>query len=284
MGRYDLTDDKKPGGVVPGVILLIVAAGGWFYWQYSQEPPATPDTQILSPPDLSGADNPGGAAAENIGSAIDPEDGLALDEVELPEQPFSLPALGSSDQPFRDAMLGVSATLSPWLQADQLIRKYLLIANDFSQGLRLEKHMRFLKQAEPFAVENAANGVFISKQSYQRYDQLAAAIDAMDARAAGKVYRQFKPLLLEVFAEFGYPAERPLEDLFLKSAAQILAAPIMEEPIALKKHLVYYKYADAKLEALSPVARQMLRMGPDNTRIIQNKVRQLVEMLVNNKE
>lgn len=284
MGRYDLTDDKKPGGVVPGVILLIVAAGGWFYWQYSQEPPATPDTQILRLPDLSGTDNPGGAAAENIGSAINSGDGLALDHVELPEQPFSLPALGSSDQPFRDAMLGVSATLSPWLQADQLIRKYLLIANDFSQGLRLEKHMRFLKQAEPFAVEKAANGVFISKQSYQRYDQLAAAIDAMDARAAGKVCRQFKPLLLEVFAEFGYPAERPLEDLFLKSAAQILAAPIMEEPIALKKHLVYYKYADAKLEALSPVARQMLRMGPDNTRIIQNKVRQLVEMLVNNKE
>ncbi|AEG01621.1 DUF3014 domain-containing protein [Methylomonas methanica] len=282
MGRYDLTDDKKPGGVVPGLILLlIVAAGGWFYWQYSQEPPATPDTQILRLPDLSGVDSP---ATEGIGSAANSDDGLALDEAELPEQPFSLPALASSDQPFRDAMLGVSATLSPWLQTKQLIRKYLLIANDFSQGLWLEKHMRFLKQAEPFAVEKAGNGLYISKQSYQRYDQLAAAIDAMDVRAAAKVYRQFKPLLLEVFAEFGYPAERPLEDLFLKSAAQILAAPIIEQPIALKKHLVYYKYADAKLEALSPVARQMLRMGPDNTRIIQNKVRQLVEMLVNSKE
>lgn len=282
MGRYDLTDDKKPGGVVPGLILLLVAVGGgWFYWQYAQEPPATPDTQLLSLPDLPGTDSP---ATEHIGSAANPDDGAALDVIELPEPSFSLPALGSSDQPFRDAILGVSAGLSPWLQAKQLIRKYLLIANDFSQGLRLEKHMRFLKPEEAFAVENTADGLFMSKQSYHRYDQLAAAINAMDVQAAGKVYRQFKPLFQEVFAEFGYPAERPLDDLFSKSAAQILAAPTIEEPIALKKHLVYYKYADAKLEALSPVARQMLRMGPDNTRIIQNKVRQLVEMLVNSKE
>lgn len=277
MGRYDFTDDKKPTGAILGTILLIAAAGGgWFYWQYSQEPPATPGTQTLNLPVVENAD-------ENVVSE-NPADGMALDEVELPEQPFSLPALASSDQPFRDAMLGVSATLSPWLQAKQLIRKYLLITNDFSQGLWLEKHMRFLKQAKPFAVEKTAKGPYMSKQSYQRYDQLAAAIDAMDVQAAGKVYRQFKPLLQEVFAEFGYPAERPLDDLFLKAAAQILAAPTIEEPIALKKHVVFYKYADAKLEALSPVSRQMLRMGPDNTLIIQNKIRQLVEMLVNSKE
>lgn len=276
MGRYDLTDDKKTVAVLPvAIVLLMAAAGGWFYWQYAQEPPATPETQTLSLPVVENAENAVGETAAY---------GMISEEVQLPQQSFSLPALTASDQPFRDAMLGVSAGLSPWLQADRLIRKFLLVVNDFSQGLWLEKHMRFLKPAETFAVDKTADGLFMSKQSYSRYDALAAAIDAMDARAAGQVYRQFKPLFLDVFNEFGYPPERPLEELFLKSAAQILAAPIIETPIALKKHAVFYKYADPKLEALSPVARQMLRMGPDNTRIVQNKVRQLVEILVNSKE
>ncbi|MCQ8103604.1 DUF3014 domain-containing protein [Methylomonas sp. SURF-2] len=278
MGRYDLTDDKRPGAKAPAAVLLlaVAAGGGWFYWQTLQQSPAEPGIQTLSLPRL-------GNAVENpVGE--EPADGAAIAETELPEQPFELPALAASDQPFRDAMLGVSAALSPWLQTDRLIGKYLAIANDFSQGLRLQKHLGFLKQTEAFVVEERADGLYMSNQGYRRYDKLAAAIDALDVQAAGKVYRQFKPLLLEVYAEFGYPAERPMEDLFLKSAAQILAAPVLERPIALNKHALFYKYADAELEALNPVARQMLRMGPDNTRIVQHKVRQLVEMLVNSKE
>jgi hypothetical protein len=47
---------------------------------------------------------------------------------------------------------------------------------------------------------------------------------------------------------------------------------------------VLYKYADSELENASPVHKQMLRMGPENTRIIQQKVRLLLEGLVNLKD
>jgi hypothetical protein len=63
-----------------------------------------------------------------------------------------------------------------------------------------------------------------------------------------------------------------------------LAAPVIEGRIALVRPTVNYKFADQKLEALSPVRKQMIRMGPENTRIIQNKVRMLVEELVNLKD
>jgi hypothetical protein len=33
-----------------------------------------------------------------------------------------------------------------------------------------------------------------------------------------------------------------------------------------------YKYADPKLERLNAVSKQMIRMGPRNTRIIQKKL------------
>ncbi|MGR8929700.1 MAG: DUF3014 domain-containing protein, partial [Gammaproteobacteria bacterium] len=201
------------------------------------------------------------------------------------DQPVvELPELPSSDQAFREAMLGMSPQLAPWLKSAELIKKFTNIANDFSQGLWLEKHMRFLKQAQPFSVEKTEGGLVISDKSYQRYAALAHAVDSMDVGAVLAVYRKFRPLMLEVFDGFGYPPDRPLEDLFLKSAAQVLAAPVIEEPIFVVRPSVYYKYADQKLEGLSPVAKQMLRMGPKNTRMIQNKVRQLVQELVNFRE
>jgi len=52
----------------------------------------------------------------------------------------------------------------------------------------------------------------------------------------------------------------------------------------LERNSIHYKFADQQLEALNPVHKQMLRMGPDNTRIIQNKLRLFVAGLANLKE
>jgi DUF3014 family protein len=283
MGRYDLTEEKSYTGVVIGLILLVlVAGGGWFFWQKSHMEPD--EVQSLSLPVLPSGSDVSQTADGSLSNDINQTDAVVLDETVLPEQTVALPELSSSDEAFREAVIAISPELAPWLKPNQLIKKYVLIVNDFSQGLWLEKHMRFLKQKQAFVVENTGSSLVMSKKGYQRYDALAAAIDAVNVNAALATYLKFKPLILQVFADFGYPAERPLDDIFLKTAAQILAAPVIEQPIPLVRPSVFYKYADKKLEALSPVSQQMLRMGPENTRIIQNKVRQLVEVLVNMKE
>lgn len=283
MGRYDLTEEKSYTGVVIGAVLLILAAGSvWFFWQKLNPEPE--QTQAISLPLIPSVTDANDAATENLASDKNQVDTVVLDETVLPEQAVALPELSSSDEAFREAVIAISPELAPWLKSKQLIKKYLVIANDFSQGIWQEKHMRFLKQPQAFAVGSTGRGLVMSKKSYQRYDKLAVAIEAVDANSAIMAYQKFKPLLLQVFAEFGYPADHPLDDIFLKTAAQILAAPVIEQPISLVRPSVFYKYADKKLEALSPVSKQMLRMGPKNTLIIQNKVRQLVEVLVNMKE
>ena len=285
MGRYDQTKDKKPVGVIVviAISLIILASGGWFYFdKLKQEEGAVPETRILSlPPAGEMSTNESVQESTSIYATI--SDTEAVDAA-AQEQQFVLPELLDSDGPFREAMIRVTPGLAPWLNTDQLIRKYVLIVNDFSQGLSLEKHMRFLKPAQPFTVEETDTRMFITNKSYQRYDQLAAAIDAMDVQSTLAVYKKFRPLLLQVFAGFSYPAEHQLEDILVKAAAEILAAPVIEEPIALVRPSVHYKFADKKLEALSPVSKQMIRMGPENTRIIQDKVRLLVEELANMKE
>lgn len=293
MGRYDRIKAKKSRGVSAAAVifLIILAGGGGFYFAQQQPDGAVePDVQSLAVPvvEEKGADDSllqTEPVDETTGAAADAEAAIDnFEELQQEEAQVVLPALDSSDGLFREAMIQLSPGLSQWLNTDQLIRKYVVIANDFSQGLILEKHLRFLKPDQPFAADQDAAGLFIAAKSYQRYDKPAAAIAAMDVQATLAVYKKFRPLLLQVFAGFSYPEEYSLEDILIKAAAEILAAPVIDGRIALARPSVNYKFADQKLEALSPVHKQMLRMGPENTRIVQNKVRMLVEELVNLKD
>jgi len=290
MNRYDDRIKSKKIGVkaiFAVIIWIAIGIGGWFYFRYlPSDAPAEPETLSLAIPSERTVDAlaisealDGTAAAEAAPEAAT----NAIVELHL-DTSFILPDLEHSDALFREEMAGVSPALAEWLRTDQLIRKYVVIANDLSQGLRLEKHLRFLEPSQPFAVDQDNEKLFIAAKSYHRYDRLAAAIDGLDVQATLSVYKKFRPLLLQVFKEFSYPDEYSLEDIFTKAAAVIFAAPVRDRQIAVERHAVHYRFADQQLEALNPIHKQMLRMGPENTRIIQNKLRLLVEGLVNLKE
>lgn len=190
-----------------------------------------------------------------------------------------LPDLLSSDELFRNTLAGLSPSLVQWLNTDQLLRRYVVIINDFAQGYRISKHMSFLRHEEAFSVLQGDNVLYIAPKSTERYDALAQAIKVIDAKAAVAVYQKFKPLMQLVFAEFSYPKEITLETIVKKAAGEILAAPVIEGLIPLVRPSLFYKFADPKLEEINPVQKQMLRMGPENTRIIQEKCREfLVEL------
>jgi len=292
MNRYGQVKDKKNGGgaFFVAIILIVLAGGGWFYFKYLRSNTAAePETRVLALP--SGSKDTAAADPLSIGKAIDgvPTIDVASGEkdniVELHQQTSPvLPDLDHSDGLLREEMTGLSPGLAGWLNTDQLIRKYVVIANDFSQGLRLEKHLRFLQLDQPFAVDQANGNLLIAAQSYRRYDRLAAAINALDVQATLAVYKKFRPLLVQVFKEFSYPDEYGLEDIFTKAVAVILAAPVRDGQIALERHSIQYKFADPQLEGLNPIYKQMLRMGPENTRIIQDKLRLFVEALAELKE
>ncbi len=190
-----------------------------------------------------------------------------------------LPDLLSSDELFRNTLTKLSPGLVQWINTDQLIRRYIIIINDFSQGYRVAKHMSFLRHEEAFSVLQGNNVLYIAPKSTARYNMLAQAVKIVDAKAAVAVYQKFKPLMLSVFAEFGYPADITLDGIVKKAAGEILAAPVIEGLIPLERPSLFYKFADPKLEGSNAIQKQMMRMGPENTRIIQEKCREfLVEL------
>lgn len=285
MSRYDQqTNDKKSNRFVfKAIIVMALAGGGWFYAQQKIGVVTEPEIQTLALPSI--AKDKAAIDSLLLSEALDEKDPIADDIVELQQQSsFVLPVLDHSDALFRNELTAIAPGLADWLNTDQLIRKYMVIANDFSQDLRLEKHLRFINLEQPFAVVQANEKLVIAGESYRRYDRLAAAINALDTKAALDTYKKFRPLFVQVFSEFSYPEQYSLDDIFTKSAAVILAAPVMDGDIAVVKHGLNYKFADQQLESSNPVHKQMLRMGPENTRLIQGKLRQLIEGLLNQKE
>ncbi|PKM12381.1 MAG: DUF3014 domain-containing protein [Gammaproteobacteria bacterium HGW-Gammaproteobacteria-3] len=284
MKRYDLTERKRPWGTI-FILLLVMATfgvGAWLYYKPQKPDETGSKTQELPVPKISKEPIVQKDTLSENKASLSTQDESAASTTPLAPtdaRPLILPALESSDSLFRTKMTELSPELAPWLNTDALIRKTLVIVNDFAQGQRLYQHMQSFKLSEPFAAKQDEQGLYITSKSYQRYNALTQALDAINVQSALAFYKAIKPLSEQVFAGFNYPEDYRLDDIVKKASAEILAAPIVDGRIDLVRTSVNYKFADKQLEALNPVQKQMLRMGPQNTRIIQNKLRLLLEVL-----
>ncbi len=193
----------------------------------------------------------------------------------------SLPELADSDKAFSQDLLAVSPPMQPFLFSGDLIKKYTFSINDMAQGLRPPtRRLREISFNQPFSVTEKGKKIFISEHAYHRYDKLAQAINSIDKQGAVALYKKYLPLFQTVFAGFSYPDNYQLLDSIKAATGKIIQAPVINEEIEVIRPSVGYKFANPKLEKLSALDKQMLRMGPENTRLIQNKLRELIEALI----
>jgi len=191
--------------------------------------------------------------------------------------------LQGSDKAFRQDALAISTSkqFKKSLFQTEIIRKIIFSINDMAQGLRPStKILNELPHTKAFIVMTRGDKMYISPKSYQRYDHLAQAIHDIDSNAGVAVYKKYLPLFRRVFKDFSYPASYQVSDIFKAAVGKVLQAPTIQDRIEVVQPSVHYKFADAKLENLSSLDKQMLRMGPDNTRVIQKKLRELISALI----
>ena len=193
-------------------------------------------------------------------------------------------SLEESDKSFKGAVGHVSEGLEQWFETKDALKKYTFLINDISQNQILTKNRKFLQPSQKLEVQKDAKGLYLDEKSYKRYDDFSQSIDKIDVKTGVGVYLAFKPLLNQVYKVFSYPDTYQLDDIFLKAAANVMKAPIIEDRIGLVKHSLIYKFEDKELEELGAVEKQMLRMGPENTKVIQNKLRLLVAAILAEKE
>jgi hypothetical protein len=169
--------------------------------------------------------------------------------------------------------------LAAWLANEDLVRRFAAAVDNVADGKSPRAHLEFLRPEERFrAIER--NGRFtIDPASYRRYDLVAEVFASLDTEGTVTLYRELQPLVREAYREIA-PPDRDFDTRLIAAIDQLLAVPVPGAQVEVKPKVVTYTFADPDLEALSDAQRQLLRMGPDNVRTIQAKLRELKAALL----
>ena len=275
--RYQEESRSTRPPVVPLVaaILALMAVG---YWYFAPE-------QAIEAPQVPSQTTPVAPAEPALPAEPEPEPEPAPDipepepvtpvapEPNLPPPPPPL-AMEQSDPVVRDALQPALAggQLSPALQPDNLLERTAALIDLTRQG-RVEPKLFPLPRPEgEFPVTVEGDRLFVDPTGYRRYDGYAQAISALDPQLLANSFHQFRPLLEEAWAALGYKADN-LDNSLIKALDQVIGAPTLDQPPALVKDVTTYNFEDEELEALSPLAKQLIRMGPENQALVQAQAR-----------
>jgi len=202
----------------------------------------------------------------------------------------ALPELAHSDALVRRGASALSSRpqLETWLQANDLIRRFVVAIDNLAEGKTPRKHWSPLAPSAHFEVlrEPTLPGnpeeerYLIDPSSWDRYNPLAEVFASLDVERAVALYTRLEPLFDQAYRELGYPDGRFRNALF-EAIDELLRTPtgVGTDEVPLRRKVLGYAYRDPQLEGLSAAQKQLLRAGPGNVPRVQRKLRQLARAL-----
>ncbi|MGB8951431.1 MAG: DUF3014 domain-containing protein [Candidatus Aminicenantales bacterium] len=184
--------------------------------------------------------------------------------------------LDQSDDTVRQLARELSShlTFALWLKSKDMIRKFTAAVDNIANGESPRPQIDFFAPVEKLKVVRKNGQIYLDPASYERYNIVADVFDSLSAMECAQLYQRLRPLFQQAYKELGYPKE-DFHQTLLRSIVEILKAPVVEDPILLGKKVTTYVMVDPRLESLSAVQKHLLRMGPENTQLIQARLRQL---------
>ena len=147
-----------------------------------------------------------------------------------------------------------------------------------AEGQIIARQVRFWREAQNFGkkfpVRKSRGLIYMDEKGYKRFDRLVTVLTDIDTQFLVSLFNRIEPTLQKAYRLLGYKRGN-VRTLLRSSIDNVLGAPVIEEPIPLKRDSVNYKFADADLERHSPVEKQLIRMGPTNVRKLQKWLKSL---------
>jgi Protein of unknown function (DUF3014) len=192
----------------------------------------------------------------------------------------TLPPLAETDSIVREMVgrLSAHAAVAAWLATKGLIANFAVVTLNIADGQLPTQHIRSLAPRGRFQTRGSGAALTIDPRSYDRYNGYAEAIAGVDAMAVARLYTILKPRVHDAYKDLGYP-DGDFDRVLERAIGQLLNVPVVEGSVALRPKVLAYAYADPRLESLSPVQRQFLRMGPQNVQTVQAKLREIATLL-----
>jgi len=190
---------------------------------------------------------------------------------------IALPPLDQSDAVVADLVRKLSShpRVAAWLTTPGLIRNFTAVTLRIADGKTPAKMLLPLRPDGAFRVAERDGGIYIDSRSYDRYRPIAEAVASIDARGSASLYATLKPRIEEAHRELGQPDgsfDRTLE----RAIVELLETPVRSGQVRVQPHGgIGYGFADSRVEDLTAPQKQLLRMGPENARIVQAKLREI---------
>ena len=256
-----------------GTLASIVIIGGVLY-KVQQE--SFMEAEVLTIPEQS-LETP--TEVIKVPEAMIPENN-SLEESKEPKKPKikrpSLPNLDASDQFIRDrlVLLSEKRDLAVWLTTDDILRRSASYLDGLARGVILSNIFPLSSPEGGFSTHRDERTIWLNAGNYERYDNTVSVISSLDMDLAAQIFHLTRPLLEGAFSELGY-RPRQMDGIILTALDQIMNTPVIFEPIQLSRDSVNFKFFDSKLESLTPLQKQLVRAGPENTRRLQKQAKLL---------
>lgn len=188
--------------------------------------------------------------------------------------------LDKSDVLMRELSKDLSShpKLEEWVKSEDLVLKFTAAIDNIANGMSPQSQVDFFSTDEGFKVTKRGDFHYLDPESYHRYDAVADVFLSLDTESCLNLYRQSKPLIQKAYRDLGYP-DQDFSKTLIRSIIELLKVPVVESDIRVEKKVVTYMMVDSRLERLSKAQKHLLRMGPENVRIIQGKLREMARGL-----
>lgn len=220
----------------------------------------------------------GAVSSQNQPPAVTGTEGVVAPESEAAR---ALPPLGQMDT-FLRALVGAlssNATLARWLATDDLIRQIAVAIDRVSRGQSPAKNLAVLRPQDVIVIKGQRQQMTIEPQSYRRYDSLTAAVMSLNPKGVADAYRTIQPRLEEAYRALG-TSENTVDEAVIVALQLLIATPDVRDPIRVVPGKgATYAFADPKLEALPPIQKQLIRMGPANAAAINERLREIADAI-----
>jgi hypothetical protein len=249
--------DRSTAFIVVGLIVAAILIGGLVWW--ARRPAAVnkaPQTSAVKAPE-----------------AVKPPQAVSGENIDLPP-------LADSDSLVRQLVGRLSShpRVAQWLTTDQLIRNFTVVLVNIGDGRTPTPHLQKMRLKTPFAAARDGHGLYINPDSYRRFDADADAVSGLDPQGTARLYETLKPRIQDAYRELGYP-DGNVDAALRRAIVLLLKTPVVEGRIGLNGPPPLYTFSDDRLELLTGSQRQLLRMGPRNERLVQEKLRAIAPLV-----